>query len=246
MTSSRLAPSRSPSPARRRRLAPAPNTTRPGSASYVNCRAVGADIWSPARDMSDVGRCTVAPGGTLGQPRVALRVLAGVVGIEVDEAALDLEVADLEYVAPASRGPVRHAGAPRAVAGLAVARALRDDRVGAGEDPVEVGVVVADRLQRRADVAEQLSDLLLAVGEAPLGEVDLRVFGEEVQDAVAGRSDASVVERLEVLERDRSALLVRHRLRAHCHGLVSSVSQAAVTAGDSSLTASAWAAFAAR
>src|SRR3954468_18661857 len=172
MTSSRLAPSRSTSPARRRRLAPAPNTTRPGSASYVNCRAVGADTSPPARDMSDVGRCTVAPGGTLGQPRVALRVLAGVVGIEVDEAALDLEVADLEYVAPASRGPVRHAGAPRAVAVLAVARALRDDRVGAGEDPVEVGVVMADRLQRRADVAEQLPDLLLAVGEAPLGEVD--------------------------------------------------------------------------
>ena len=37
-------------------------------------------------------------------------------------------------------------------------------------------------LQRRADVAEQLADVLLAVGEAPLREIDLRVVGEQIED----------------------------------------------------------------
>src|SRR3954470_18690589 len=97
------------------------------------------------------------------EPRVARRVAARVVRIEIDEAALDLEVADLEHVAPAARGPVRHARTPRAVLVLAVGGALGDDRVAATEDPVEGRVVVPDRLDRRAHVAEQLADLFRAV-----------------------------------------------------------------------------------
>ena len=56
----------------------------------------------------------------LRDPGIAGGVLARVVGVEVDEAALDEEVADLEHVAPATRAPLRHAGAPRAVLVLAV------------------------------------------------------------------------------------------------------------------------------
>src|SRR3954470_7972592 len=112
------------------------------------------------------------PDSALVEPGVAGGVLAGVVGVEVDEAALDEEVADLEHVAPASGAPVRHAGPPRAVLVLAVAGALGDDRVAAGEDPVERGVVVLDRLEGAADVAEQLADFGLALGDSPLREVD--------------------------------------------------------------------------
>ena len=149
------------------------------------------------------------------QPWIAVGVGACVVGIEVDEAALDEEVAHLEDVAPAAR--VGHAGAPGAVLVLAVARALAGERVATAHDPVEVGVVVPDALQGPADVGEALSDRLLAVGQPPLGEVDLRVVGEEVEDARPGRRDAAVVEGLQVLERDRLALLVRHRLLSDRH-----------------------------
>src|SRR5262245_5305977 len=105
------------------------------------------------------------------EPRIALAVLARVVRVEVDEAALDLPVADLEHVAPAARAPFGHAGAPRAILVLAVAGALADHQVAAGEDPVEMREVVDDRLQRAADVAEQLADLVAAGGHAPLGKV---------------------------------------------------------------------------
>src|SRR4051812_29052952 len=146
-----------------------------------------------------------------GQPGVAGGVLAGVVGVEVDEAALDEEVTDLEDVAPAARTPFGYAGPPGAVLVLAVAGALGDDQVGAGEDPGELAVVVLNGLQRAADVGEQLADLL-AGGQAPLGEHDLGVVSEQVQDAAAGGRRPGVVEGLEVLEGDRLALLVGHRL----------------------------------
>src|SRR3954471_21486941 len=153
-----------------------------------------------------------------GQPGVAGGVPAGVVRVEVDEAALDQEVPDLEDVAPAARTPFGHAGPPGAVLVLAVTGALDDDQVGAGEEPGELAVVVLDRLERAADVGEQLADLLLAGGQAPLGEHDLRVVGEEIQDAAAGGGGAGVVEGLEVLEGDRLALLVGHRLGCDGHG----------------------------
>src|SRR5205807_922161 len=82
-----------------------------------------------------------------GEPRIARRVLAGVVGIEVDEAAVDLPVADLEHVTPPPCAPLGHPGTPRPVAMLAVAGPLAHDHVAAREDPVEVRVVVTDRLE---------------------------------------------------------------------------------------------------
>src|SRR5215203_6882353 len=60
------------------------------------------------------------------------------------------------------------------------------------------------------DIAEELPDLLLAVGQTPLGKVDLRIIGEELEDAVASRRHPTVVEGLEVLECHRLALLVGH------------------------------------
>src|SRR6185503_7894708 len=111
-------------------------------------------------------RASVITASTFGEPRVALGVSAGVVGIQVDEAALDLPVTDLEHVAPPAGAGLGHPGAPRAVAVLAVAGALADDHV-AGDHPVEVGVVVGDRLECAADVAEEPADLVAAVGASP-------------------------------------------------------------------------------
>src|SRR5262249_28176728 len=125
-----------------------------------------------------------------GQPGITRGVLAGVVGVEIDEAALDLPVADLEDVAPAAGTPFRHAGAPWPIAMLASAGAFADHQIAAGEDPVEVRVIVADRLQGAADVAEQLADLVLAAGDAPFREIDLGIVGEEIEDAAAVGGDA--------------------------------------------------------
>src|SRR6202020_605878 len=119
------------------------------------------------------------------QPRITLGVLGRVVGVEVDEAALDLPVADLEDVAPPARRPLRYPSPPRAVLVLAMAGALADDDVAAGEDPVEVRVMMGDRLEGRPYVGEELADLLRAIRQPPFGEVHLRVFGEQVQDASA-------------------------------------------------------------
>jgi hypothetical protein len=64
---------------------------------------------------------------------------------------------------------------------------------------------------------EELADLLLAGCQAPFGKKHLGVVGEQVQDAAAVGSHALVVERLQVLERDRLALLVGHRHSADGH-----------------------------
>src|SRR5215467_12144201 len=80
--------------------------------------------------------------------QIALGDLAGIVGIEIDEAALDLPVADLEHVAPA---PAPCSGAPWTVAMLAVACPFARQDVAATEDPIEVGVVVHDRFERAAE-----------------------------------------------------------------------------------------------
>src|SRR5580765_4836854 len=152
------------------------------------------------------------------EPRVAVSVPAGIVGIEVDEAAMDLPIADLEHVAPAAGAPLGNARTPGAVVVLAVARAFADQDVAAREHPVEVREVVLDRLQRGAHIAEQLADPVAASGHAPLRKVDLRVAREQVEDRAAAGGYPAVVERLQVLERDRLALLVGHGLSCQGHG----------------------------
>src|SRR5262249_412312 len=69
-----------------------------------------------------------------------------------------------------------------------------------------------------ADLAEELADLLLSVRQPPFREVDLRVVGEEVEDAAASGRDAAVVECLQVFEGDRLALLIGHGLVGQRHG----------------------------
>src|SRR4249919_1259326 len=147
------------------------------------------------------------------EPRVPIRIETCVVGIEVDEAPVDQAVTDLEHVAPAAG--VRHPSLPLAVAVLAHARAFAGERVGARHDPVEVRVVMEDRSQGGPDVSEHLTDLILPRGDAPFWKIDLRTVREEVEDAAAGRGDAGVVERLQVLERHRSPIFIGHARRAH-------------------------------
>src|SRR5215216_2710306 len=151
------------------------------------------------------------------QPRVPLGVDAGVVGIQVDKAPLYLKVADLEDVAPPARGPLRFTGPPWTVPVLPEAGTFDGQRICTREDPVERRIVVGDGMDRLPDIAEELADLLLAVGQTPLGKVDLRVVGEELEDAVASRRHPALVERLEVLERHRLALLVGHRPFGYRH-----------------------------
>src|ERR1700749_4163244 len=151
------------------------------------------------------------------QPRIARGVLSGIVRVEIDEAALDLPVADLEHVAPAAGTVLGHAGAPRPVAMLALAGALAAHHIAAGKDIVEMRVVMQDRLQRAADVAEHLPDLLLAGGDAPFREIDLGVVGEEVENAAAVPGLAGTVERLEIVDDHRLSLLVSHGLLGESH-----------------------------
>src|SRR5262245_34143337 len=178
--------------------------------------------WSPRRARRPASRPPTPPGpstatraggsgsATLGEPGVARGVLAGVVGVEVDEAALDLPVADLEHVAPAAGAVLGVPGPPGPVLVLAVAGPLHGQHVAAGEDPVELVVVVLDGLEGAADVAEHLADLLPAVGNAPLGEVDLGVVGEQVEDAAPVLGHPGPVERLQVLHDQRLAVVVGH------------------------------------
>src|SRR2546427_2006174 len=177
-----------------RAKAPSPNTTRPGRALYVN-------------DAIVIGRSSSAR-----EPRITSGVLARVVRVEVDEAALDLGVADLEDVAPAPRAMLRLAGLPWPVAVLADARPLDGECVCSGHDVIERWVVVEDRFERPAYIAEHPTDLVATFRDAPLREVDLGVHGEQLEDAAAGFGDASVVEGLEVLERNCHSLRVCHRL----------------------------------
>ena len=70
---------------------------------------------------------------------------------------------------------------------LAMAGPLADDDVAAREDPVERSIMVDNAFQRAADISEQATDRLPAVGQPPFGEIDRRVLGEEVEDAAAVR-----------------------------------------------------------
>jgi hypothetical protein len=83
--------------------------------------------------------------------------------------------------------PFGHAGPPGAVLVPAMASPLADDDVGAREDPVERSIMVGNAFKRAANIREQAADRLPAVGQPPFGEIDLRVLGEEVEDAAAAR-----------------------------------------------------------
>src|SRR5262245_43664000 len=96
-----------------------------------------------------------------GEPGITRGVETGVVGIEIDEAALNQEVTYFEDVTPASG--VRNPGAPGAFPVLARARAFDGEDIGAGHDPVEGRVVVEDVRDAAAEVGKELKDLLLAV-----------------------------------------------------------------------------------
>ncbi|MNP53176.1 hypothetical protein D3C76_1476270 [compost metagenome] len=100
--------------------------------------------------------------------------------------------------------------------------AFADQRVGARKNPVEMRIVVGNRFQAAAKVAEHLADLLTAGGQSPLGKQDLCILGEQVENAAASGGDTAVVEGLEVFQGDRFALLVGHCQGAD-HGCLRSI-----------------------
>src|SRR5579864_6910551 len=107
------------------------------------------------------------------EPWIAGGILCGIVRIQVDEAALDQPVANLEHVAPSARGPFRAAGAPGPIHMFAMARSFAHHQVAAGKDPVEMGEVVSDRFDGSAYFAEQFANLVLSRRQAPLGKINL-------------------------------------------------------------------------
>src|ERR1700752_369552 len=63
------------------------------------------------------------------EPGIARRVFARVVGVEIDEAPVDLPISDFEDVAPTTGSVLRNVGGPRPIAMLAVTRPLANDEV---------------------------------------------------------------------------------------------------------------------
>src|SRR4051794_24899513 len=126
---------------------------------------------------------------------------------------MDLEVADLEDVAPAPGPPFGPSGPPRTIPVPTVAGALDDDDVTAGKHVVELCVMVLDRLEHAPRLGEALLDLIDALGQSPFREVDEGVVVEQLQEV------ASAVQAHEVLEDDGLPLLVDHRPGADTHAL---------------------------
>src|SRR5580693_5348684 len=98
-----------PAPGRPRRPGPARASRRPGQPvpfplpdPYLVTLAKGSIAELPTRQPLRLGLV-----GFRLEPRIPGRVLRAVVGVEVDEAALDLPVADFEDVAPAAGRPLR-------------------------------------------------------------------------------------------------------------------------------------------
>jgi len=63
------------------------------------------------------------------EPGIARRIFARVVGVEIDEAPVDLPITDFEDVAPATGSVLWNVSTPRPIAVLAVTRPLTDDEV---------------------------------------------------------------------------------------------------------------------
>jgi hypothetical protein len=61
---------------------------------------------------------------------------------------------------------------------------------------------VEDVPDAAAKVSEQLLNLRLAGRQPPLREKDLRIVGEQIEDAAARRGHPFVVEGFQVLQRD--------------------------------------------
>src|SRR5450759_4584859 len=142
---------RRPAPSRRTRTRASSASTSPGSVSgcprcWCGPGAAGHRDRAPQRGrLRQPHRGAQLRGPQLAavQPAIAGGVLARVVRAAIDEAPLDLPVADLEYVTPAAGRRLGNAGPPRAVLVLPVAGPLADEHVSAREDPVEVGVAVS-------------------------------------------------------------------------------------------------------
>lgn len=135
-------------------------------------------------------------------PRVAGGILARVVRVQVNKAALNQAAADLENVAPAARSPIRIARAPRSVGVLAMAGTFANDRLAAGKYPVQAGIVVRDRFQPTPQISKQLLDLFPSLRHAPLREINLGVRRKQIENRSAGCRHTPVVQRLEILQRD--------------------------------------------
>src|SRR5262245_4294206 len=86
------------------------------------------------------------------EPRVPGRVESGVIRIQINEAALDEEISNLEYIAPASS--MGHAGPPGSIDMSSGACSFDGKRVGAGHDPIKRGVVMENLFDKAAEVAE--------------------------------------------------------------------------------------------
>ncbi|MNL71547.1 hypothetical protein D3C87_1967130 [compost metagenome] len=72
-----------------------------------------------------------------------------------------------------------------------------------------MGDIMADRLQDSHQVPEQLLDLRAAVRHSPFGKAELGMLVKEIEHALAA------VHALEILQRNRLALFIRHCLDFH-------------------------------
>src|SRR5689334_15263417 len=86
------------------------------------------------------------------EPRVPSRVESGVIRIQINEAALDEEISNLEDIAPSSS--MGYPGTPRSIDMSSGACSFDGKRVGASHDPIKRGVVVENLLDKAAEVAE--------------------------------------------------------------------------------------------
>ena len=110
------------------------------------------------------------------EPRVAGRIESGVIRVQINEAALDEEISNLEDIAPASS--MCYAGPPRSIDMSSGACSFDGERVGAGHDPIKRGVVVKNMLDEAAEVAEELTDLFLTGRQTPFRKEDLSILGK--------------------------------------------------------------------
>ncbi|MCY1313961.1 hypothetical protein D3C85_1036370 [compost metagenome] len=61
---------------------------------------------------------------------------------------------------------------------LAEAGSLTHQQIGTGKDPVEVRIVVSDRLQPATQITEHLRNLFVTIGQTPFWEQHLSILGE--------------------------------------------------------------------